>query len=72
MKSGTSTSSESGGGRKPTPFIAMGSIGQLLSLWIIMSVSKSEKTRQASGALYNSHSRTINDMIQYALYHRAF
>jgi hypothetical protein len=56
----------------PPLFIAMGGIGQLFSLWIILTATKSEKIRQASSALFNSHSRTINDMIQYVLYHRAF
>jgi hypothetical protein len=56
----------------PPLYIAMGSIGQLFSLSAISAATKSEKTRQASGALYGSHSRTINDMIQYVLYHRAF
>jgi hypothetical protein len=56
----------------PPLFVAMSSIGQLFGLSAISAATKSEKTRQASGALYGSHSRTINDMIQYVLYHRAF
>jgi len=56
----------------PPLFIAMGSIGQLFSLYAINAAAKSEKTRQASGTLYTTHSRTVNDMIQYVLYHRAF
>ena len=56
----------------PPLFIAMSSIGQLFSLYAINAAAKSEKTRQASGTLYTTHSRTINDMIQYVLYHRAF
>ncbi len=34
--------------------------------------AKRETIRQASGTLFTTHSRTINDMIQYVLYHRAF
>jgi hypothetical protein len=55
----------------PPLFIAMGSIGQLFSLFAINAITKREQTRQATGALCTSHSRTINDMIQYVLYHRA-
>ena len=56
----------------PPLFIAMSSIGQLFSLYAINAAAKGEKTRQASGTLYTTHSRTVNDMIQYVLYHRAF
>ena len=56
----------------PPVFIAMSSIGQLFSLYAINTAAKSEKTRRASGTLYTTNSRIINDMIQYALYHRAF
>ena len=56
----------------PPLFIAMSSIGQLFSLYAINAAAKSEKTRLASGTLYTTLSRTINDMIQYVLYHRAF
>jgi hypothetical protein len=56
----------------PPLFIAMGSIGQLFSAYAINAAARSEKTRQASGTLYTTHSRTVNDMIQYVLYHRAF
>ena len=56
----------------PPLFIAMSSIGQLFSLYAINAAAKNEKTRQASGTLYTTHSRTINDTIQYVLYHRAF
>ena len=56
----------------PPLFIAMSSIGQLFSLYAINAAARSEKTRQASGTLYTTHCRTINDMIQYVLYHRAF
>lgn len=53
-------------------FIAMSGIGHLFSLYAVNAAAKSEKTRQASGTLYTTHSRTMNDMIQYVLYHRAF
>ena len=56
----------------PPLFIAMSSIGQLFSLYAINAAAKNEKTRQTSGTLYTTHSRTVNDMIQYVLYHRAF
>ena len=56
----------------PPLFIAMSSIGQLFNLYAINAAAKGEKTRQASGTLYTTHSRTVNDMIQYVLYHRAF
>jgi hypothetical protein len=56
----------------PPLFIAMSSIGQLFHLSAINATAKSEKIRQASGTLFTTHSRTINDMIQYVLYHRAF
>ena len=56
----------------PSLFVAMSSIGQLFSLYAIHAAAKSEKTRRASGTLYTTHSRTVNDMIQYVLYHRAF
>jgi hypothetical protein len=56
----------------PPVFIAMSSIGQLFSLYAINTAAKSEKTRRASGTLYTTNSRIINDMIQYVLYHRAF
>jgi hypothetical protein len=54
----------------PPLFVAMGSISQLFSLFAISGATKGEKTRQAAGAVYTSHSRTMNDMIQYVLYHR--
>jgi len=50
----------------------MSGIGHLFGLYAINAAAKSEKTRQASGTLYTTHSRTMNDMIQYVLYHRAF
>jgi hypothetical protein len=56
----------------PPLFIAMSSIGQLFDLSAINAAAKREKIRQASGTLFTTHSRTINDMIQYVLYHRAF
>ena len=56
----------------PPIFIAMSSIGQLFDLSAINAAAKREKIRQASGTLFTTHSRTINDMIQYVLYHRAF
>ena len=56
----------------PPLFIAMSSIGQLFDLSAINATAKREKSRQASGTLFTTHSRTINDMIQYVLYHRAF
>ena len=56
----------------PPLFVAMGSIGQLFSLSAISAATKSKKISEASGTLYTSHSRTMNDMIQYVLYHRAF
>ena len=55
----------------PPLFIAMSSLGQLFALYAINAAAKREKTRQASGTLFTTHSRTINDMIQYVLYHRA-
>jgi hypothetical protein len=55
----------------PTLFIVMGAIGQLFSLFAIGVSTKRDETRKATGALYTAHSRTVNDMIQYVLYHRA-
>jgi hypothetical protein len=52
-------------------FIVMGSIGQRFSLFAINAATKRDGTRKATGDLYTGHSRTINDMIQYVLYHRA-
>ena len=57
----------------PPLLIAMGSIGQLSNLYAINAAAKGEKTRRnKSGTLYTTYSRTVNDMIQYVLYHRAF
>ena len=53
-------------------FIAMSSIGRLFDLSAINATAKRETIRQASGTLFTTHSRTINDMIQYVLYRRAF
>jgi hypothetical protein len=58
--------------QNPPLFIALGSVGQVFILYAINAVTKSEKTRQAFSTLNASHSQTINDMIQYVLYHRAF
>lgn len=55
----------------PPLFIVMGAIGQLFSLFAINATTKRDETRKATGALYTAHGRTINDMIQYVLYHRA-
>jgi hypothetical protein len=52
-------------------FIVMGIIGQLFSLFAINTATKRDDTRKETGALYTAHSRTVNDMIQYVLYHRA-
>lgn len=57
--------------QNPALFIVMGSIGQLFSLFAINTGTKRAQTRKATGDLYTNHSRTINDMIQYVLYHRA-
>jgi len=54
----------------PAVFIAMGSVGQLFSLLAISLSTNREATGQTTGDLYASHSRTVNDMIQYVLYHR--
>ena len=58
--------------KSPPLFIAMGSIGQLFDLYAINAAAKREKIRRASGTLFTTHSRTVNDMIQYVLYDRAF
>jgi hypothetical protein len=55
----------------PALFIVMGSIGQLFSLFAINASTRRAGTRKATGDLYTSHGRTINDMIQYVLFHRA-
>jgi hypothetical protein len=59
--------------RTPNPalFIVMGSIGQLFLLFAVNARTKRAGTRKGTGDLYTSHGRTINDMIQYVLYHRA-
>ena len=51
--------------------VIVSSLGQLFALYAINAAAKRERTRQASGTLFTTHSRTINDMIQYVLYHRA-
>jgi hypothetical protein len=55
----------------PPLFIVMGTISQLFSLFAINATTKRDETRNATGALYTAHSRNINDMIQYVLYHAA-
>jgi hypothetical protein len=52
--------------------IVMGTISQLFSLFAINAATKRDQTRKATSDLYTAHSRTVNDMIQYALYHRGF
>ncbi len=67
-----SETAAAGKDENPPLFMAMSSIGQLFSLYAINAAAKGEKARQASGTLYTTHSRTVNDMIQYVLYHGAF
>jgi hypothetical protein len=52
-------------------FIVMGIIGQLFSLFAINTATKRDDTRKKTVAIYAGYSRTVNDIIQYVLYHRA-
>jgi hypothetical protein len=55
----------------PALFIVMGTISQFFSLFAVNAATKRAETRNATGALFTAHSRTLNDMIQYVLYHSA-
>ena len=52
-------------------FFVTAILAELFTLFAINTGSKRDDTRKEAGALYATHSRTVNDMIQYVLFHHS-